>query len=583
MQIKKITKPLIIGGIVAATMFSPFAPLQKIELGTQIAYAANPRPTDIITYRPIGGEYKGEATFKDVSPSKWYYKAVKQAYEYQLISGKGANAYDPNGNLTVAEAITLAAKLHSYGTKGYYDVPAASAGQPWYTNIVKYAEDNGIIEKDFYYNRYNDLAYRDVVAHIFANVYGEELYTKINTVTSIPDVKRSDRYGDDIFLLYEAGILSGSDANGTFKPLDYITRAEIASIVMRMALPTQRVSLERYNGKGAPTTNEFPRVGSTGSSSSGNQTTKPTEKPEDSDTDSDTKKDTKKDNSSDSNSSNTNQTTKPSGGSGSGGSSSSGNQTTKPSGGSNSGDSSDKDQTTTPADKDSEEPNEKPSATQVASGSTRPDPEEYADWFFDVYRKELPAWGTYDPLPQNWEECALAIVNRLREEEGVNTVKLSPELCEAARIRSDELAISFSHDRPNGKSLIELWYETGFAKEGTPLGGDSENIYGGNSSVAAAMSRWIDSPGHLKTILTDGWLYIGVGVGKGGTTMVFSDRPTTYDQWYDRFSNTSSETTVALDSSVNNSERPNDAAAKNISEENTSNNSEPNTEDIMEP
>ena len=529
MQIKKITKPLIIGGIVAATMFSPLAPLQKIELGTQIAYAANPRPTDIITYRPIGGEYKGEATFKDVSPSKWYYKAVKQAYEYQLISGKGANAYDPNGNLTVAEAITLAAKLHSYGTKGYYDVPAASAGQPWYTNIVKYAEDNGIIEKDFYYNRHNDLAYRDVVAHIFANVYGEELYTKINTVTSIPDVKRSDRYGDDIFLLYEAGILSGSDANGTFKPLEYITRAEIASIVMRMALPTQRVSLERYNGKGAPTTNEFPRVGSTGSSSSGNQTTKPTEKP----ADNGTKQDTKQDNSSDSNSSNTNQTTKPSGGSGSGGSSSSGNQTTKPSGGSSGGSgsdgSSDKDPTTTPSDKDAEEPNEKPSATQVVSGSTRPDPEEYADWFFDVYRKELPAWGTYDPLPQNWEECALAIVNRLREEKGLHALDLSPELCEAARIRSDELKISFSHDRPNGDDLYVLWWETGYRKRGDELGYSGEDIYGGNSSVAAAMSRWIDSPGHLAPMLGKGFTDIGIGVGKGGTTLLFGGDSGAYD------------------------------------------------------
>ena len=563
MQIKKITKPLIIGGIVAATMFSPLAPLQKIELGTQIAYAANPRPTDIITYRPIGGEYKGEATFKDVSPSKWYYKAVKQAYEYQLISGKGANAYDPNGNLTVAEAITLAAKLHSYGTKGYYDVPAASAGQPWYTNIVKYAEDNGIIEKDFYYNRYNDLAYRDVVAHIFANVYGEELYTKINTVTSIPDVKRSDRYGDDIFLLYEAGILSGSDANGTFKPLDYITRAEIASIVMRMALPTQRVSLERYNGKGAPTTNEFPRVGSTGSSSSGNQTTKPTEKPADSDTDNDTKQDTKKDNSSDSNSSNTNQTTKPSGGSGSGGSSSSGNQTTKPSGGSgsddsNSGDSSDKDQTTTPAENKNKcgwglesdvcdldedyvltlkntndlytillEKDEHFIWYHMAKpkqGSTNPDPEVFADVFFDVWRKDGANHKIiqeyYDHLPQNWEECALAIVNRLREEKGLHALDLSPELCEAARIRSDELAISFSHDRPNGDDLYDLWLSTGYRRDGEALGWVGEDIYSGNSSVLEAMSAWINSPGHLETILAKGFEDIGIGIGKGGTTLL---------------------------------------------------------------
>ncbi|MCI9264151.1 MAG: S-layer homology domain-containing protein [Oscillospiraceae bacterium] len=43
-------------------------------------------------------------------------------------------------------------------------------------------------------------------------------------------------------LLYQAGILRGSDALGTFHPDEPITRAEVAAIAVRVALPEKRIS-----------------------------------------------------------------------------------------------------------------------------------------------------------------------------------------------------------------------------------------------------------------------------------------------------------------------------------------------------
>ena len=47
--------------------------------------------------------------FKDVSSSAWYYRNVKTAYEYNLMSGMSDTTFSPDSYLTAAQAITMAA------------------------------------------------------------------------------------------------------------------------------------------------------------------------------------------------------------------------------------------------------------------------------------------------------------------------------------------------------------------------------------------------------------------------------------------------------------------------------------------
>jgi hypothetical protein len=69
---------------------------------------------------------------------------------------------------------------------------------------------------------------------------------KQNTVISLPDVTAGTLYFEDIILFYEAGIIGGVDAKGTFKPSSNITRAEAASIFMNLIDVTKRHSGRTY-------------------------------------------------------------------------------------------------------------------------------------------------------------------------------------------------------------------------------------------------------------------------------------------------------------------------------------------------
>ena len=51
--------------------------------------------------------------FTDVAESAWYAENVKMAYELGFMNGKSEGMFDPNGNVTVVEGITMAARLHA--------------------------------------------------------------------------------------------------------------------------------------------------------------------------------------------------------------------------------------------------------------------------------------------------------------------------------------------------------------------------------------------------------------------------------------------------------------------------------------
>ena len=107
----------------------------------------------------------------------------------------------------------------------------------WYDSYVSYAVANGIIEKD--YASYtaaqmNTEISREEFVHIFHGA--ESTYKAINQVAddAIPDVKTGDAFAAEIYDFYRAGILTGSDANGTFYPTASIKRSEVSAILIRM-------------------------------------------------------------------------------------------------------------------------------------------------------------------------------------------------------------------------------------------------------------------------------------------------------------------------------------------------------------
>lgn len=175
--------------------------------------------------------------FTDVAEGAWYADNVRAAYEYGLINGQSATRFAPDSSLTVAEAVKLAACLHSIYHTGSAEFASSS---PWYQTYVDYALQNGILKAAR--SDYTQPASRAVFASVLAAALPAEALTAINTIAdgAIPDVSMSASYADAVYLLYRAGVLTGSDSAGRFLPSSTIKRSEAAAIVTRMADPSLR-------------------------------------------------------------------------------------------------------------------------------------------------------------------------------------------------------------------------------------------------------------------------------------------------------------------------------------------------------
>ncbi|MCL1858471.1 MAG: S-layer homology domain-containing protein [Oscillospiraceae bacterium] len=179
--------------------------------------------------------------FSDVNENSWYGfdkdKVVASAYEYGLMQGSGANTFKPTGNITIAEAVTVAARVHSIYTTGEEDFVQ---GSPWYKVYVDYAVANGIIKSNDFAD-YTKTATRAQMAYIFSRSVPESEFAALNTVNSLPDVNSGTPYYSSIIMLYKAGILAGNNDAGIFYPNNNITRAEAAAIISRVILPATRI------------------------------------------------------------------------------------------------------------------------------------------------------------------------------------------------------------------------------------------------------------------------------------------------------------------------------------------------------
>lgn len=180
-------------------------------------------------------ELKGEVVrplpFVDIFKSAWYYDIVCNIYSRGLMSGMSDTIFEPEGTVTLAQAITMAARVHEdFYSEGKDEFE--KNGSSWYDVYVEYALKNNLIKLEDFTN-YNDIATRDQIAYVFSNVFSGKkpaLISKLNP----PDVRETDKYGKEIYLLYEIGVLSGNDSKGTFSSSSNITRAESAAILLKV-------------------------------------------------------------------------------------------------------------------------------------------------------------------------------------------------------------------------------------------------------------------------------------------------------------------------------------------------------------
>ena len=106
----------------------------------------------------------------------------------------------------------------------------------------------------------------------------------------------------------------------------------------------------------------------------------------------------------------------------------------------------------------------------------------------------------------DYKAQVVAIMNQERANAGVGGISQNASLDAVAQIRAQEIALSFSHTRPNGTSCFTVLDEGGIAYMTA-----GENIAAGYGDPASVMSGWMNSPGHRANILNGSFGQVGIG------------------------------------------------------------------------
>ncbi|MBQ1729221.1 MAG: S-layer homology domain-containing protein, partial [Oscillospiraceae bacterium] len=181
--------------------------------------------------------------FNDVKEDSWFKEAVDYVVERGLFNGTGKGNFSPNKQASKGMIITVLARMagtdvDTGATDGNYSDVDYSL---WYGPAIAWAYRMGIISDEGKFEP-NSMLTRENMAVIIANFIDAFDLTYEEKTSEEPQYtdydKISEEAKDAVVLTYKAGIFKGNK-NGTFKPQSGLTRAELATVIMRLAKLTE--------------------------------------------------------------------------------------------------------------------------------------------------------------------------------------------------------------------------------------------------------------------------------------------------------------------------------------------------------
>ncbi|MBP1948320.1 CAP domain-containing protein [Virgibacillus litoralis] len=114
--------------------------------------------------------------------------------------------------------------------------------------------------------------------------------------------------------------------------------------------------------------------------------------------------------------------------------------------------------------------------------------------------------------PSDFEKEVVDLVNQERVKENLEPLKMHDRLSSLARKKSEDMAKNnyFSHTSPTYGSPFDMMQQFNFNYS---MAG--ENIAAGQRSPEQVVEGWMNSEGHRKNIMKDGFTHIGVGYVEG--------------------------------------------------------------------
>lgn len=176
--------------------------------------------------------------FTDLDAKAWYHEGVDYALTNGLMNGVGGGRFEPDGQLTRAQLVTVLYRAAGEPDTGKQVNPFTDvADDAWYTKAVIWAANNGIVNgvaKNTFAP--DDSITREQIATMLYRYAGAEA-AKEDKLSAFPDAaKVSDWAKEALNWAVASGLINGvADANGTasLEPQATATRAQIATILMR--------------------------------------------------------------------------------------------------------------------------------------------------------------------------------------------------------------------------------------------------------------------------------------------------------------------------------------------------------------
>lgn len=172
----------------------------------------------------------------------WCQSEVETVYEAGLMEGQSAERFNPQGTLMPEHIVAVCARLYSLLTGGDGVIAQAAEGQAWYQPYYDYLAQALNYEggADALMSRFH-AAQSPATRWMFVELLSLTLEAakvdlpEINTVTVVPDSA-----DPEVLAFYNAGILAGTDAYGTFDADGVLNRGQAAAMLARLVNPSLR-------------------------------------------------------------------------------------------------------------------------------------------------------------------------------------------------------------------------------------------------------------------------------------------------------------------------------------------------------
>lgn len=183
--------------------------------------------------KPTTGDNTDSKTeFTDMA-SHWSKTYVDSLVSKGILNGYTDGTYRPQNNVTRAELAKIIVEAFDITASG--SIPFADVSDDaWYANYVDAASAKGVVAG--YNGRFNpneSVSRQDAALMVYRAM--RSVYQFGSSEAPFADKSDIADYAINAAnALYEAGVLQG-DTMGSFRPLDNLTRAEIAAIIFRVA------------------------------------------------------------------------------------------------------------------------------------------------------------------------------------------------------------------------------------------------------------------------------------------------------------------------------------------------------------